>query len=795
MNMDNFNSNYKNKKENKAKIIELTIVAVFAFLLIEVLCGFIMGRPLIILSHDISGEQDVYKGLFYNTYSCYKGDSVKLKTKFTKFTCSISSVEGRELYGTITNVSDNYLTLKLEDSKESLKISLENNPTIIGAYGVYEGQYILIELLDELTKNTKSVSIDEINVIENNGKDYSNMAFIIVDNVSSCPQSLEKIHNDGMYEYYLPCIKSSNVYIKFSNGDKVPIKAALARGYVTAQDLLDKGYNLLKQEISKDRGNFTIIDVTGACAQALEKIYEDENYNYFLSCIKSSTVYVRFNNGETFTMKEALNQKYITPEQVIKKKYNLIKEAKKKERNDFNIIDDVESCASAIEEVYRDDKYVYTLSCIKSESVIVEFDNGERYSLKEALNKKYVTPAQVINKGYPLGKKPLARGDFKVVDNAGTCAQSLEEIYRDKTYIYYLSCQKSNSVFIEFDNGEKYPIKEALENGLVTPDQIINKGYKLTKKKIARGDFTIIDNAGSCAQSLEEIYRDKTYKYYLSCQKSSKVFVKFENGEKYTMKVALSKGYITPDQVIKKKYNLIKKPIARGNFKIIDEVEGCASAIEEVYRDSMYKYTLSCVKSGAVIVEFDNGEKYSLKVALNKKYITPDQVIKKGYPLSKIPLARGDFKIIDNVQGCASAIEEVYRDSKYKYTLSCIKSGSVIVEFDNGERYSLKEALNKKYITPDQVINKGYPLGKSPIVVGRGDFRIIDEVEGCASVIEDVYVEGNMTCYFSCSKSGAVFIEFENGEKYTIKEALNKKYVTPAQIAEKGYTDLKCSSK
>lgn len=702
-------------KKKVFKFFEILVMVFIAINLIDLASVLIFNKPLLVLSVDKSKNQEVYKGLFYNSFDCADTKGMKIKSKFSKYACSSSIVSGLKLKGIIIGVENNSLKLEL-DNKESIEVSLDNNPTIIGSDGFYIGQEVSIDLYEELKKNVESITVDEINIVDDNKQELAGLDFTIIDNTSTCAQSLEKIYNDGMYDYFLPCVKSSKVFVKFSNGVKILMKEALARRYITPQDVLDKGYNLLKQAASKERGGFTILDMTGTCAQSLEKIYEDGEYEYFLSCQKSSTVYIRFDNGEIYTMKEALNKKLVTPDQIIKKKYNLIKEKKKIEgRGDFKIIDNVEACATAIEEVYKDGNYVYTLPCIKSKSVIVEFENGEKYNLNEALNKKIVTPDQVIAKGYKLGKKLIARGDFKVVDNAGTCAQSLEEIYRDKTYIYYLSCQKSGSVFIQFNNGEKYPIKEALTKSLVTPDQIINKGYKLIKKKIARGDFTIIDKTGSCAQSLEEIYRDKTYKYYLSCQKSSSVFVQFDNGEKYTMKVALSKGYVTPAQIINKKYNLIKKPIARGDFTIIDKVESCASAIEEVYRDSTYKYTLSCIKSTAVIIEFDNGERYTLKDALNKKIVTPTQIINKGYNLKKVPLARGDFKIVDNTPSGQSIqeIEEIYTEGGVTYYFSTKKSQYVFIHFDNGEIYNIKDALTLKYVTPAQIKAKGYTDLKS----------------------------------------------------------------------------------
>lgn len=47
-------------------------------------------------------------------------------------------------------------------------------------------------------------------------------------------------------------------------------------------------------------------------AQALEKFYEDDNFEYFYSCIKSSYVTVTYTNGTKETVKDALANGNIT---------------------------------------------------------------------------------------------------------------------------------------------------------------------------------------------------------------------------------------------------------------------------------------------------------------------------------------------------------------------------------------------------------------------------------------------------------------------------------------------------
>lgn len=58
---------------------------------------------------------------------------------------------------------------------------------------------------------------------------------------------------------------------------------------------------------------------------------------------------------------------------------------------DTSIGDEDFSCAMALEEIYKDDDYVYSLGCIKSSVIIVTYNNGEKENIKEALNKGNIT--------------------------------------------------------------------------------------------------------------------------------------------------------------------------------------------------------------------------------------------------------------------------------------------------------------------------------------------------------------------------------------------------------------------
>jgi len=59
---------------------------------------------------------------------------------------------------------------------------------------------------------------------------------------------------------------------------------------------------------------YDILDYSDVCAEALELIFEDEEYKYYLNCIKSDRVFIHFTlSNLQMTLKYALNNNYITP--------------------------------------------------------------------------------------------------------------------------------------------------------------------------------------------------------------------------------------------------------------------------------------------------------------------------------------------------------------------------------------------------------------------------------------------------------------------------------------------------
>ena len=63
---------------------------------------------------------------------------------------------------------------------------------------------------------------------------------------------------------------------------------------------------LNRNNLIKEKGKLKIIDATYSCTQAVEKFYEDDKYIYTFPCTKSSSVYVKLENGNKMLVTTAL---------------------------------------------------------------------------------------------------------------------------------------------------------------------------------------------------------------------------------------------------------------------------------------------------------------------------------------------------------------------------------------------------------------------------------------------------------------------------------------------------------
>jgi len=76
----------------------------------------------------------------------------------------------------------------------------------------------------------------------NNHTDY-----IIVDETEACDTALEEIARDTQFIYYLGCIQSHTIFLKYNNGKKISLRQALEDDKVDITDLINHGLTVHKE--------------------------------------------------------------------------------------------------------------------------------------------------------------------------------------------------------------------------------------------------------------------------------------------------------------------------------------------------------------------------------------------------------------------------------------------------------------------------------------------------------------------------------------------------------------------
>lgn len=156
------------KKNIKNIIIGVSVFLgiIVLLLILDIVSVFTRSKPLFILNKETTSINEVYKGIFFNVYNCSEYTVSQIKSKFTKYSCSIGEEE---------------------------KLSFE-----------------------------------------------------IIDSTEVCAEALEEIYKDNKYTYYLPCMKSGNILIKFSNGNEYSLKEVLDKDLLTIDELIENGLNVYK---------------------------------------------------------------------------------------------------------------------------------------------------------------------------------------------------------------------------------------------------------------------------------------------------------------------------------------------------------------------------------------------------------------------------------------------------------------------------------------------------------------------------------------------------------------------
>ena len=84
-------------------------------------------------------------------------------------------------------------------------------------------------------------------------KENVDNSFQIMDTTEVCEEGSEEIYRDSEKVYYLPCMKSENIRIEFSNGESYSLLEALEKKKVTIEELKKKGLEIEESLVEEEK--------------------------------------------------------------------------------------------------------------------------------------------------------------------------------------------------------------------------------------------------------------------------------------------------------------------------------------------------------------------------------------------------------------------------------------------------------------------------------------------------------------------------------------------------------------
>ena len=87
------------------------------------------------------------------------------------------------------------------------------------------------------------------------------------------------------------------------------------------------GLTIVKK-VENNKNKIEILDATYACNETLEKFYEDKKYTYYFPCVKSSSIYVKLEDGNKMLLVDALDEKKVTIDELIDAGLEVVKKEK-----------------------------------------------------------------------------------------------------------------------------------------------------------------------------------------------------------------------------------------------------------------------------------------------------------------------------------------------------------------------------------------------------------------------------------------------------------------------------------
>lgn len=225
----------------------------------------------------------------------------------------------------IAQSKDSYTDNKkiVENGTESDKsYQVENNKNISNKN---ETQNKIVENTtneQQTSKNEEKIQI--IKKEDSTSNNTSNTQQVKEETTTNKPINNTQINKEPVKEEVKPVQKEEPVKVqtpstsenKTNTSTKIPSKPIVSKP-------------IIEKPVISNTNKIVLIDKSNgaSCAQAIEYFYEDSNYKYYFTCIKSQSMYVRI-NGKEYGLVYALKNNIVTIKDLENNGYHFSKKAK-----------------------------------------------------------------------------------------------------------------------------------------------------------------------------------------------------------------------------------------------------------------------------------------------------------------------------------------------------------------------------------------------------------------------------------------------------------------------------------
>lgn len=227
------------------KIIFLSLSIIIGCILLDILCIFLLNRPIFAIKVDDDSTNNIYKGLFYDTYYCHEYANPKIKLKGTKFSCSSVRMD----IGKVKEIVDTSKYIKDFACAEALEeFYADDNYTYY--WNCIKDNYLLVRYTsgyEETISTALKYETISISDLDRYGIDYIKYAKEKIEAIETknCNKVATLYYEDNDKNIYTYCL--DNVIINIGNE-----RQELKDYFKNNKDEIDNVISKLKEDLMQD---------------------------------------------------------------------------------------------------------------------------------------------------------------------------------------------------------------------------------------------------------------------------------------------------------------------------------------------------------------------------------------------------------------------------------------------------------------------------------------------------------------------------------------------------------------